>query len=368
VRSRHTVTSASTAGIAVVAAAALVTAACGTRAGNPKKPGEDPPKPGQVVALPLIDFTVPEPVTSAGGGSELQLLPFGAYADAASPSTAAESFDGSTIRARLVVASLNALFGGLNAIEPKLGESFAHQAAQGEVVGVIEAGEADEAAGPEATPTSYTSTFCFEGQVFLTVDWTADSKRIAAVRDLTVNPFAGDDAAAGIGSPMLGDALYDATGAFAVLESRIDGTLSKGDPVHKDDGPRAIVDLARIAKVEGGGFVTHGIADFRDPAAATFTPELRTAGAIGASGVRRILAHHNGMPVLCKTAFDEADTANPGWCAGVELKPGENPRLLPETERDALWDEIGAAAGVPKATELRRVEFGAGAKCPTPPP
>lgn len=317
--------------------AALVVA-CGTRAGNPKKPDGDTPK--AVVSIPRFDVDFAATPAATASGANLTAQGDGLAEDLAEGPR----------RARFIVDALNTLVDSLNGAEIPVDEVFTKSFPNGELTAKVTKAAAESG-------YDYIGVFCAGGRVFYETRWNEVGTKIVAVRDFELNPFTAEDPALQAGTEMKAEVALDSSFGTTKIDSRQHGKPRRQSYVYPELD--MATDLVRVESTEGGYLYRSAVAlhASKDQKTADFTPQIHVAGKFASDGTEKMVAHHAGTPVLCPGAFDETNAAAPGWCFGLERSATQDiPKFLAPTDRDAFWAEIGSI-GIVNASDLRAVTF-----------
>lgn len=321
---------------------AVLVAACGTRAGNPKKPeGDTPPK--AVVTIPRFAIFGDDVAIPALDDSQGQLT-----------KTLAEGPE----RARTVIDALNTLVDLLNEARIPLDDVFVKSYDDGELTAKV-------VRDSESEGYTYKGVFCADGKLFYETSWDDAGTRIRAVRDFERNPFGVADTSQQAGTAVKTEVELDLTGGLTKLSTRQHGLLAKPNLVYP--GLDATTDYAYLESF-ADDYLYRGVFSYHDPSDAKtsdFAAQLHASGRLLKGGKDRVLAHSTGFPILCPGAFDESELDAPNWCLGVERDLAKRaPVLFDAAAREALWSEI-KGIGVGRAADLRVVDFAE--QCPESP-
>jgi hypothetical protein len=343
--------------------AVAITAACGTVAGNPKKPSDGTPPPSVMVyQLPLIDFSLPDDATS-DDGNELLL---------------AQGFDQNksllTVGARrldLATRRVNALSERVNAIvtsEREAGNTdetltFAARGGDGKLSAKI---------GPAATDDdgmAYEAVICHTDKPFVWFRWSEDGKHVKLTRD-----FAVSDEQAEVFS--LTSALDIVVGETTVIEATHQGE-AKNDALPNPEG-NGVTEHTRAERLASGDINLKATADryAELPEDGAFSGDSYVTGRLVPTGVTlpsgksqfdtEFVGYFKGFKLLCAAGFDESaddlwspDKVGPRFCLG---RP-KGAKLFESFDQFVETAQGLASVGIIPAAALRRVALPDGLAC-----
>jgi hypothetical protein len=320
---------------------AAAAAACGSRAGNPKKPGTT-----TNAVAPTLTFGLAE------GSDEPVTLPAG-FPGGDDGNTSQSAV---TIRLVKTVAMLNALNEKLTAEELPVGQAFSVATESGQLTGEVKQVAEDG--------FTYSSVFCQDGEPFYEMKWNDDSSRIYLQRDFRRYPFGTETGVEDEKTIVQLDLKKSATQPKELLEARF-----HVDPKRKDIFVQDADQLIDHFVYEGDGeknVLARGQQFWTtkdETIPVQMTPQVHIAGRLDKSGAANVLFHHVGVTLFCPEALDYNKPDDPGWCLGLTLSPERQLGIMSADDIPVAWNGM-KAIGLADHAQLKPLAMTA--TCPTP--
>ena len=325
-----------------VAIMALAIAACGSVAGNPRRPGDTPPVTTDVidVQIPKIEFDIDASITDQ---------PIVELAHALAPATG----EGSVVkwwgaRSQLVLKQTTNLLEKL--IEEKVTQTgtFRGKGPFKKMTGEVAVRSGDATYGFEAI-------ICESTRMALHVKWNEGATKVAMTRDFNIRPL-----------DKKGERDVVAQIAFEKTEGSQKTTfLLQGEAWDKPAGADGSL-LTEYTETErtSTSFTIKGVNDYSAaiPAAGVYEGDGYLVARLTAD-TKEFVAYRKSNRRLkrCEGAFDETASSNPGWCTGG---------IVTKDDPEFTADELSVAftrlkgLGLVKKENLKKPAFDTGLKCP----
>ncbi len=318
----------------------ILATACGTQAGNPKKPGDE-------IVIPDIKYDVPSSVV---GESSLML----AHSDLnLSEDNCTSLFHCKARRAHQIVRGINAVIKRIRDTDKiRSAGDFRDKGPGRNISGKIEVIEDGD--------FERSTTMCFKNKVFLHMKWSQDGSKIAVTRDFSADPLS--DFIARVGKSRVE---FTKTATESILDFRTESAWDS-PPGQTTDGE--ILNEHIISKVDAEKNVTiTSVNDWYATRPTVFEGDHYLTGKMDAAGLGEFVTYIKSG--LCSiNGFDEAapdlwdPTYTPGdprWCYGRKVETGT---LFNNSQLTAALARL-EPIGILSSDTLGTVDFDVDVRC-----